>query len=94
MSKSWSGGSTWAWRKTRATVLNRDGHRCRLAHPGCTVTAIEVHHLDGKSVGDDPSRCIAVCRHCHKIETSKQIRVAANKQPKAHRVPGKHPGLL
>lgn len=32
MSRGWAGGSTRAWRTTRALVLARDGHRCR-AHP-------------------------------------------------------------
>ena len=31
MSNAWAGGSTRAWRKTRAAVLQRDGYRC-LAH--------------------------------------------------------------
>lgn len=31
MSGSWQGGSTTAWRATRADVIARDGYRCRMA---------------------------------------------------------------
>lgn len=36
MSRSWAKGSTRAWRRTRAAVLTRDGHRCQLRLDGCT----------------------------------------------------------
>lgn len=65
MSKSWEGGSTRAWRRTRALVLRRDGHACQLALPGCTHRATHAHHLDGKAAGDDPARIVAACEHCN-----------------------------
>ena len=93
-SKAWTAaGSTRAWRKTRELVLQRDGHRCQLRHPGCTGHATEVHHLDGKAAGDSPDRCIAACHRCHAVETSKQTRTAVAKRPKAARPASKHPGL-
>lgn len=30
MSRAWKVGSTRAWRRIRAAVLDRDGHRCQL----------------------------------------------------------------
>ena len=32
---------------------------------GCTVRATCVHHLDGKALGDDPSRLVASCNSCN-----------------------------
>jgi 5-methylcytosine-specific restriction endonuclease McrA len=40
----WAGGSTRAWRKTRAVVLQRDNYTCTT--PGCNEPATEVHHID------------------------------------------------
>jgi len=65
MSRSWKGGSTRAWRRTRALVLARDGHRCQLKLPGCTTTATHVHHVLGKAHGDDPAQLLAACAHCN-----------------------------
>jgi 5-methylcytosine-specific restriction endonuclease McrA len=65
MSRSWQGGSTTAWRKTRALVLDRDGHACQLRLPGCTRRAEHAHHLDGKAMGDDIARLVASCQHCN-----------------------------
>lgn len=55
-----------AWRRVRAAVLHRDGHRCRVCgHAG----RLEVHHLDPlwRSAGNpfDPARLVAICRACH-----------------------------
>ncbi|HTY35372.1 hypothetical protein [Mycobacterium sp.] len=61
----WTGGSTRAWRKLRTQILRRDGHRCRLQLPGCTTIADCVHHLDGKTRGDNPDRLIASCTRCN-----------------------------
>lgn len=33
MSTSWDNGSTRRWRTTRAAILDRDGHRCRMGDP-------------------------------------------------------------
>lgn len=66
MSRSWEGGSTRAWRRTRALVLTRDHHRCQLTLPGCTTTATEVHHQQGKGQGDDPASLVAACGPCNR----------------------------
>lgn len=78
-SQHWKNGSTTRWRKVRAFVLKRDSNRCQISLPpkcdctladckrfhGCTITATQVHHLDGKAAGDDPDRCVASCRGCN-----------------------------
>jgi 5-methylcytosine-specific restriction endonuclease McrA len=65
MSRDWQGGSTRAWRRTRALVLARDAHTCQLQLPGCAHRATHAHHLDGKAMGDDPSRIVAACAPCN-----------------------------
>lgn len=65
-SKGWPNGSTWAWRKIRAAVLDRDGRRCQLRLDGCTRVATCVHHLHGRAVtGDDPRHLVASCTPCN-----------------------------
>lgn len=66
MSKRWANGSTPAWRRVRAQVLARDGHRCGLQLDGCTTIATQVHHLGAREVtGDDPRHLQAVCQPCN-----------------------------
>ncbi|ONI73096.1 hypothetical protein ALI144C_44920 [Actinosynnema sp. ALI-1.44] len=66
MSRSWSGGSTRAWRRIRARVLARDGHRCQVQLDGCTLTATEVHHTRGRAItGDDERYLVASCKPCN-----------------------------
>lgn len=66
MSQRWAGGSTRQWRRVRALVLARDGHRCRLRLPGCTTRANHVHHTVAREVvGDDPAHLLAACASCN-----------------------------
>lgn len=66
MSRNWAGGSTTAWRRTRAAVLARDSHRCRLQLAGCTTRATTAHHtLPRSAVGDDPRHLVAACASCN-----------------------------
>lgn len=66
MSKQWAQGSTRAWRKLRAAVLERDGHRCKLKLDGCKVIADCVHHTIGRKVsGDDPAYLVSACTPCN-----------------------------
>jgi 5-methylcytosine-specific restriction endonuclease McrA len=66
VSRNWASGSTRAWRKIRAYVLARDGHRCQLKLPGCSVTATHVHHTrDWALVGDNPAQLVAACVFCN-----------------------------
>lgn len=63
---NWSKGSTRGWRRTRAAVLVRDGHRCQLRLQGCTTIATQVHHTHGRGVtGDDPQFLVAACEWCN-----------------------------
>lgn len=67
MSKAWSKGSTTAWRRVRAVVLERDSFKCQLRIPTvCTTAATEVHHTLPRAVaGDDPRYLLASCRPCN-----------------------------
>lgn len=67
MSRAWQGGSTRAWRRTRAAVLLRDGYRCQLTLHGCTIRADQVHHTAGRATtGDHPDHLVAACAHCNR----------------------------
>lgn len=66
MSKAWAGGSTSAWRRTRARILLRDGHACQLRIPGvCTGTADQVHHTIGKGISEADADLVAACQACN-----------------------------
>lgn len=67
MSKGWETGSTWAWRKLRTQVLQRDGGICQLKLDGCKTIANQVHHLDGAKNGivTTPDRLVAACAKCN-----------------------------
>lgn len=66
MSKGWAKGSSRAWRRVRALVLARDGHRCMLKLDGCTTVATHAHHVQARElVGDDPAHLLASCAHCN-----------------------------
>lgn len=67
MSKSWTGGSTRAWRKIRTQILARDSYRCQVKIEGiCTTRATCVHHTLGRSTtGDDPRYLVAACDPCN-----------------------------
>lgn len=67
MSVAWRGGSTRAWRRRRAFVLERDGYRCRLRLAGvCTGVATCVHHVKGREHGDDLEFLLAACQPCNR----------------------------
>lgn len=69
MSRAWQQGSTRAWRKTRAFVLARDGHRCQVPRNGrpCGDHATHVDHIVPKGAGgtDDPANLRAACAPCN-----------------------------
>ena len=60
-------GSSRAWRKVRAHVLDRDGHTCQIGWPGCTVHATHVDHIvpvvHGGTDGEHNLR--AACARCN-----------------------------
>ncbi len=57
-------GTTGAWRRIRAAVLDRDGHRCQVCG---STQELEVHHVLPVAAGgtDDPSNLQTVCFDCH-----------------------------
>lgn len=66
MSEAWKGGSTAAWRKVRAYVLQRDQGRCQLKLDVCKTYADCVHHLVGRAItGDNPEYLVASCTPCN-----------------------------
>lgn len=67
MSRSWSGGSTSAWRRVRRQVLIRDRNRCQIQLSNvCTTAAEHVHHVLGRGLtGDDPQWLVAACAACN-----------------------------
>lgn len=67
MSKGWQGGSTRAWRRRRALVLQRDGYRCQVQGQGCTGQATHVDHVVPRGQGgtDALDNLRAACAHCN-----------------------------
>jgi 5-methylcytosine-specific restriction endonuclease McrA len=67
MSSGWRGGSTTAWRRLRALVLDRDEHTCQVRLPGCTGVATHADHITPKSRGgtDHPGNLRGSCRSCN-----------------------------
>jgi 5-methylcytosine-specific restriction endonuclease McrA len=69
---AWDSGSTRRWRRTRARVLQRDGHRCQLKiESTCIGTATHAHHIHGRGGPcqacrqDAESHLIAACAPCN-----------------------------
>lgn len=60
-------GSTRAWRKLRATVIERDQGLCQIQGPGCTVIATHADHVTAKINGgpDTTDNTAAACEHCN-----------------------------
>jgi 5-methylcytosine-specific restriction endonuclease McrA len=73
VSERWAGGSTRAWRDTRAAVLDRDRWTCQLCGeriprglPRDDPDSAQVHHTrDRRLVGDDPRYLVASHRRCN-----------------------------
>ena len=67
-------GSTRAWRKVRAFVLDRDGHRCRRPLPPdgrlCGKPATHAGHIVADVLGgtDHPDNLRAECAGCNQGE--------------------------
>lgn len=73
--KPWYDGP---WKKIRAQILERDGHRCQIRGEGCTQIAQEVDHILPVALGGawyDEDNLRASCRACnlhrlHKTRTT------------------------
>ena len=55
------------WRRTRESILRRDGFRCVECGKPCDVDEADIHHLLPRSAGgsDEPSNLITLCDGCH-----------------------------
>ena len=60
------------WAAIRKRVLDRDGHRCQLRLPGCTVVATEVDHRVAGIDDHRESSLQSACNHCHKIKSASE----------------------
>lgn len=80
MSRAWAGGSTRAWRRVRALVLERDHWVCQLRLVCQGDRATEVDHVVPLGEGGDlldPANGRASCARCNRVRGGRQ----------AHRVP-------
>lgn len=86
------------YRANRPLVLERDGGRCQIAGPNCTVAATQVDHIVNHRAGGHHgmTNLQAVCETCHRSKTAKEAAAAWRRlrreaiHPDARR---KHPGL-
>lgn len=86
--------STWAWQKTRARILARDGHICYLCgQPGADAVDHKLNVAAGGTDDDDNLGAVhdRVPPHCHRKKTSQEANAA---RVRVKRTPGRHPGLL
>lgn len=81
------------WKKRRVKVLERDGYRCRIRGPHCTVAATQVDHVKH---GDDHSylNLQACCDACHKAKTAEESQAARGVGAARKRPAENHPGIL
>ena len=70
-----------SWRRTRAMVLQRDGHQCVIRGPHCGISAVEVDHVQPVSEGgsDDPDNCQSSCGPCHAAKTASEAAHGRNR---------------
>jgi 5-methylcytosine-specific restriction enzyme A len=64
------------WPKLRASILDRDDHKCQIRGPRCRVKADQVDHIREVADGgtDDPSNLQSVCEPCHRTKTGRDGR--------------------
>ena len=70
------------WRKVRAQVLERDGHRCQIKAPGCLGIANEVDHIQPVSMGGewyDEENLRASCQPCN-LARNRKAKSTASRQ--------------
>lgn len=75
VSRAWAKGSTTAWRRLRAQVLQRDEYQCQLRLDECvglerwSLTGkgqAHAHHIKGRAItGDDPRWIVCACGPCN-----------------------------
>jgi 5-methylcytosine-specific restriction protein A len=65
------------WRKVRRAVLVRDGNRCRIRGPACTIRATCVDHIVPWRKGGalyDPANLRAACHACNTERSNEDMR--------------------
>ncbi|WP_369294040.1 HNH endonuclease [Tepidiforma sp.] len=60
------GGNGWTWQRTRAVVLERDGHRCVAC--GVMGVSLQVDHVIPIAAGgsNEPCNLRTLCVPCHR----------------------------
>ena len=64
------------WQAIRPSILERDGHVCRIAGPRCKTAATEVDHIVPLSEGGarlDPDNLRAACKTCNAGRQNRRI---------------------
>jgi 5-methylcytosine-specific restriction endonuclease McrA len=64
-----------AWQKLRLKILARDGNRCQIRLPGCTVKAEAVDHVVPWRYGGewyDPANLRAACTRCNTARSNRR----------------------
>lgn len=84
------------WRRRRAVVLDRAGHRCQALDSlgaRCTERANQADHI---TRGDDHSlaNLQALCEWHHDRKTAAEAAAVRTVRPTRRRTPEPHPGLL
>lgn len=65
--------------RLRPLVLERDGYRCRLRLPGCTLTATTADHVVPRSAGGATTmvNLRAACGHCNAAKGARPLKALA-----------------
>jgi 5-methylcytosine-specific restriction endonuclease McrA len=60
-------------------VIRRDGSRCRLRLPGCTIRATTADHVIPRAHGGRTvlSNLIAACKHCNSVKGARALEAIA-----------------
>jgi endogenous inhibitor of DNA gyrase (YacG/DUF329 family) len=68
---NWNGGIAteypWEFKVVRKAILERDNYTCMQCGKNAATDAVilEVHHIDYKTINNDPSNLITLCKICH-----------------------------
>ena len=84
----WTNGSTRAYRKARAYVLERDRWTCQLCGQAISRNlkfpnpkSATAHHLKGKAHGDNPNDMIAAHLDCNQGAGAPALRATPDPEP-------------
>lgn len=97
--EAWAGSDRRAtlprnWDIIRRRILERDGHRCQIRDPGCTLLATECDHIGDRDDHRDEN-LRGACRHCHAHRSAMQgVEGRAAVAERSERPASTHPGLV